>query len=236
MLSVVTTDNPARIYTAGGTILAVTEDGAQGGGDAPYFTQGQSDARYALKAWTPKSAAYTLLAGDQILADTSAGAVTLTLPAAPNIGDAVAIQDAKDSFATHNLSVDPGSNDIESAGGVASYSTNSLRLYFVWVGGSIGWRVVTIGAGGASIGNSLVLSTSEIEGDLTVSRILPLGPASSTRNSCSSGRRPAWAAVRRLSTSEAATARRIILKCASSIRRMASTWSSILTSAARGLR
>jgi len=161
VLSVVTTDNPARIYTAGGTILAVTEDGAQGGGDAPYFTQGQSDARYALKGWAAKSAAYDLVAGDLILADTSGGAFTLTLPAAPNVGDQVAIEDAGESFSTNNLSVDPGGNKIESTSGVAAYSTDSVRLYFVWVGGGIGWRVVTIGAAsGGNAGRQLLLTNS----------------------------------------------------------------------------
>ncbi|GEM_PF-4984660 len=71
VLSVVTTDDPAKIYTAGGAILAVVEDGAQGGGAAPYFTTGQSDARYALKN---AATAKTL-----ILQNSSAQ------PAAPNI-------------------------------------------------------------------------------------------------------------------------------------------------------
>ena len=146
VLSVVTTDNPAKIYTAGGTILAVTEDGAQGGGDAPYFTQSQSDARYALKGWLVKNAAYDLVEGDQILADTSGAAFALTLPAAPTVGDAIAIEDAKESFGANNLTVAYNGNPIESTSANAVYSTSGMRLYFVWIGGSIGWRLVAIGA------------------------------------------------------------------------------------------
>lgn len=136
-------------------VASVPGQGSSGGGStqAPYPWQ--------RAAWTPKSAAYTAVAGDQILADTSGGAFTLTLPAAPNVGDQISIEDAQESFAANNLSVDPGGNEIESTAGVAAYSTDSVRLYFVWVGGGIGWRVVTMGAAsGGNAGRQLLLTNS----------------------------------------------------------------------------
>ncbi len=88
VLSVVTTDSPARIYTAGAAILAIAEDGAQGGGNAPYFTQGQSDARYASKVAAPVALAYAGsltpdLADGAVRACAMAGDATLHPPSSP---------------------------------------------------------------------------------------------------------------------------------------------------------
>ena len=144
VLSVVTTDNPAKIYTAGGAILAIAEDGAQGGGAAPYFTQGQSDARYALKSWVTKRGAYLLTAGDLILADTTGGTFTLTLPAAPGIGDAVAVKDAQKTWNANHLTFAANGNAIETVTDDLVCDIQGATVLLTWAAGAAGWRMTKL--------------------------------------------------------------------------------------------
>ena len=56
--------------------------------------------------WIVKTTTYTAVDRDQIMADTSSAAWTLTLPSSPGDGDMVGIADASDSFADNNLTID----------------------------------------------------------------------------------------------------------------------------------
>lgn len=64
-------------------------------------------------SWTHQTAAYTAVKRDRILADTSGGAWTLTLPASPVAGDMIEVQDATGSWLAENLTVDGNGNDID---------------------------------------------------------------------------------------------------------------------------
>ena len=57
------------------------------------------------KRWTAYTANFTAVAGDRILADTSGGAFTVTLPASPAVGDEIHILDSAASFDNNNLTV-----------------------------------------------------------------------------------------------------------------------------------
>jgi len=81
--------------------------------------------------WTTKTTTYTAVAGDRILADTGAGAWTLTLPASPTEGQQVQVADHGGDWATNNLTIDGGAADIEGAGTlVASTAGDVFTLVY----------------------------------------------------------------------------------------------------------
>ena len=62
-----------------------------------------------------RSAAFTADDGERVLADTSGGVWTLTLPGTPGSGDAVQVADAGKTWKANNLTVDGNGNNIEGA-------------------------------------------------------------------------------------------------------------------------
>ena len=62
--------------------------------------------------WNKKTASYTAVAGDKLLADTTSGTFTITLPATPAVGDSVIIADAN-SWNINNLTVARNGSTIE---------------------------------------------------------------------------------------------------------------------------
>lgn len=64
--------------------------------------------------WVRKTTTYTAVNGDRVIADTSGGAWTLTLPASPSVGYYVQITDGA-NFATYNLTVARNGSTIEGA-------------------------------------------------------------------------------------------------------------------------
>jgi hypothetical protein len=59
----------------------------------------------SVNAWAVKNSAYTAVKGDRLIVDTSAAAVTITLPSAATLGDMIIIADYASSFATNNVTV-----------------------------------------------------------------------------------------------------------------------------------
>ena len=91
--------------------------------------------------YTEKTGAYTAVAGDYILANTSGGAFTVTLPATPSVGDAVIFFDARNTWATNNLTVGRNGENILGSASDLTADVDNSRLELVYVGGSIGWNV-----------------------------------------------------------------------------------------------
>ena len=89
-----------------------------------------------------KTSAYTAFAGDNIFIDTSAAAVTITLPASPSQGDSVSFIDAEGTFDTNNLTVEPGSEKImaQTAGDEMVVATESAGFTLVYQDSTFGWR------------------------------------------------------------------------------------------------
>ena len=90
-----------------------------------------------------KTSAYTALAGDNIFVDTSAGAVTITLPSSPSQGDAISFIDAEGTFDTNNLTIEPGSEKImaQTAGDEMVVDTNNAGFALVYQDSDFGWRL-----------------------------------------------------------------------------------------------
>jgi len=101
------------------------------------------DVDAATPTWIEKSSAYTAFPGDNIFVDTSAGAITITLPASPTQGDEVAFVDAEGTFDTNNLTVEPGSEKImaNTAGDEMVVDTNNAGFTLVYQDSTHGWRL-----------------------------------------------------------------------------------------------
>lgn len=89
--------------------------------------------------WSVKTANYTLVAGDHVLADTSGGVFTLTLPATPTTGSAVRIADGGGAFATNNLTVARNGSTIMGLAEDMTVSTNNSSFSLVYSGTT--WRI-----------------------------------------------------------------------------------------------
>ena len=90
-----------------------------------------------------KTSAYTAFAGDNIFVDTSASAVTITLPSSPSQGDEVSFIDSEGTFDTNNLTVEPGSEKImaNTAGDEMVVDTNNAAFALVYQDSDFGWRL-----------------------------------------------------------------------------------------------
>jgi hypothetical protein len=97
-----------------------------------------------LKAngWVVKTGAYAAVIGDRLLADTTAAAFTITLPGAPNVGDApIRIADAEGTFAINNLTINRNGNSIDGNAGNLICDVAGMTADLIWVGGAKGWAV-----------------------------------------------------------------------------------------------
>lgn len=99
------------------------------------------DGVLAPKGWMTKTAAYQLLDGDRILADTSAGSFSLTLPATATVGAEISILDIYGSWNTHNLTVLRNGHPIAGVADDLACDVANGGIKLVYAGGSVGWKV-----------------------------------------------------------------------------------------------
>ena len=93
-----------------------------------------------FKKWRAISANETVQAGAQILADTSGGARTITLPASPALGDEVSFVDSDYTFDTNSLTVGRNSSNIAGAAADLVVSTEGAGFTLVYSGdATTGW-------------------------------------------------------------------------------------------------
>jgi len=87
--------------------------------------------------------AYTAVAGDQLLIDTTQTTVTITLPASPAVGDEIVIIDARGTFASNNVTVERNGNPINSGTSNLALSTNGQAITLVYIDSTRGWAYKT---------------------------------------------------------------------------------------------
>ena len=93
-----------------------------------------------LKKWRAISAAETVQPGAQIAVNTNGGAVTITLPASPSIGDEVAFIDQGYDFNTNALTVGRNSSNIANAAADLVVNTQGAGFCLVFSGdATTGW-------------------------------------------------------------------------------------------------
>lgn len=96
-------------------------------------------------SWSRKTANYTAVLNERIIADTTAGQFTITLPGTPSIGDSVLIADGHD-WATTPLIVGRNGSTIESIADDLLLDIKGATVEFVY--DSTTWEVFpTIGVG-----------------------------------------------------------------------------------------
>jgi len=91
------------------------------------------------EAWLDKSGDYTASDGDNIFVDTSGGAVEITLPSSPSIGNQVKIIDSHGTAATNNITVARNGSKIQGATSDLTISTNRAGISLVFYDSDNGW-------------------------------------------------------------------------------------------------
>jgi hypothetical protein len=95
-----------------------------------------------LPAWSIQTANVTASAGDRILANTSGGAFTVTLPATPTTGDEVWFADIGSNWNTNNLTVDGNGANVD---GAATFTADTNEGSFITIFDGTNWIVRFVG-------------------------------------------------------------------------------------------
>lgn len=105
-------------------------------GDCTFASAGAGASNYVTKTTT-----YSANAGDFIMADTSGGAWTLTLPASPAVYNLICIVDASGTFGTNTLTI--GNNSLKIMGTAASMTVTTAYASFclIYYNSTYGWRI-----------------------------------------------------------------------------------------------
>lgn len=93
-------------------------------------------------AWTIKTTTYTAVAGDAIMANTTNGAFTITLPASPAANDVVDIADYAGTFGTNNLTIGRNSSKIKSLAEDMTVSASNVKFRLTYIDSTVGWGIV----------------------------------------------------------------------------------------------
>ena len=92
------------------------------------------------KSYVTHTAAYTAVAGDQVLCDTkTSDAFTVSLPAGA-VGSEVTLIDSQNYFASNNLTIDSnGAEKINSSASNLVLSANGQAITLVYANSTVGW-------------------------------------------------------------------------------------------------
>jgi hypothetical protein len=125
---------PTGNVTAG-TFLkvdSVSGSGATGVGQLSFSAAGTS--------WQAvKTTGFTAVAGEGYFINTTSGAITMTLPSSPSIGDEVSFVDYAGTFDTYNLTVGRNSEKIQGTAADLTVSTERAANTLVYVDSTQGW-------------------------------------------------------------------------------------------------
>ena len=89
-----------------------------------------------------KTANYTASTTDQIMADTSSSAWTMTLPASPSVGDYIIFADYAGTFATNNLTIARNGSNIMADASDLVCNVNYFSGKITYIDATKGWVLV----------------------------------------------------------------------------------------------
>ena len=122
--------------TASGTGVLLCE-----GNNYVVYSDGTNISKISeQRNWRAITAAETIQAGAQILANTNGGAFTITLPASPSTGDTVNFVDQGYDFNSNALTIGRNSSNIANAAGDLVINTQGAAFGLVYSGdATTGW-------------------------------------------------------------------------------------------------
>jgi len=87
-----------------------------------------------------KTASFTAVVDKGYFVDTAGGALNVTLPASPSVGDEVHVIDSSNSAATNNITIVRNGNPIASSASDLTVAINGAAFRLIWSGSStFGW-------------------------------------------------------------------------------------------------
>ena len=86
-----------------------------------------------------KTTAFTAVAGEGYFINTTSGAITMTLPATPTLGDEVSFVDYAGTFDTNNLTIGRNSENIQGSAADLTVSVERAANTLVYTDGTQGW-------------------------------------------------------------------------------------------------
>jgi len=89
-----------------------------------------------------KTTSFTAVAGEGYFVNTTSGAITITLPGSPSVGDTIEIRDYSNSFGTNNVTLNPNGKKINGSTGNGTLDTNDIMVVIVYSGEDKGWLSV----------------------------------------------------------------------------------------------
>ena len=132
---------------APGTVSAsytLTFPAATGSADQILVTDGSGNLSFADNSggtsWQAvKTTGFTAVAGEGYFINTTSGAITMTLPASPTIGDEVSFVDYAGTFDTNNLTIGRNSENIQGSAADLTVSVERAANTLVYTDGTQGW-------------------------------------------------------------------------------------------------
>lgn len=105
---------------------------------------------YEGNPWESKTSAYTAVAGDRLLVDTTDGAVTITLPATATVGDNIWVADKKNMWGTNNVTVGRNGHNIQGSAADLTLSSSGIICILVYSDATYGWTALYTSATAAT--------------------------------------------------------------------------------------
>ena len=107
---------------------------------------------------TAKTAPFTGVSGKGYFVNTTCGAVTVTLPAAPSAGDIISVADYASTFQTNSVTLCNNGSKLNGTCATASLSTQGQSITLVYVDATRGWKN-TMDSTSNVTGNAYVTAT-----------------------------------------------------------------------------
>ena len=124
--------------------VTLTLPNSDGNADEFLKTDGSGNLSFAAVSggtdWQAvKTTSFTAAAGEGYFINTTSGAITMTLPASPTIGDEIAFIDYAGTFDTNNLTVGRNSEKINGSAADLTVATERAANTLVYTDGTQGW-------------------------------------------------------------------------------------------------
>ena len=84
----------------------------------------------------------TLASGNGYFVNTTSGAITVTLPASPSVGDYLQIKDYAGTFGTNNLTIARNGSNIQGSANNSTIETNRASIKLIYADSTKGWLYV----------------------------------------------------------------------------------------------